>query len=1268
MEPFSGTDRFVVERVLGRGGSGVVYQVFDRARQLRLALKTLQTQDASAIYRLKQEFRALADLAHPNLAALYELFSDGQQCFFTMELVDGAGFVRHVRGEGDDGAAATTRPRTASEGTVGEQDTGMTVGYDVTNVIPESPLAPIAPERLDTLRRCLRQLATGLGYLHGQGRLHHDVKSSNVLVTAANRVVLLDFGLVAEIGRRADDDRAVQGTLAYMSPEQIDRATATPASDWYSVGVMLYEALTGRLPFTGAPTDVLGAKRRGDPIAPRALAASVPEAWNDLCLELLSRDPARRPDAAHVMARLEQGGAGRVTIDVARPTSRLIGRTQELDGLRDAFEAASSGRTVVATVHGAPGIGKSALVRHFLEETRARDTDTVVLAGRCYERESVPYKALDSLVDALTQYLLGLPRAQVEAVLPRDVGALARVFPALRRIAAVAEARHRGGDISDTQEVRRRAFQAFRELVGRIADRQRLVLFIDDVHWGDSDSAAVLTEMLRPSDRPALLLLATYRSEEGHASPVVDALRQTASPGAVELREVSLDPLTAAESLGLARVLLDTRALAAPADDVEKLARESAGNPFFLYELVQDAGMEGDAGAAEDAGDISLERVIHRRIRRLPEAPRQLLETLAVYGRPVDLMLAARVADVEAQGLDALVALRGAGLVRTQTTPAGYDIEVYHDRIRETLLTGLDPQVLRTIHARFARVLAATETPDPERLALHFRGAGDHAMAAHYARRAAERAADALAFDRAAALYRETLDLLPADAADRHGIEVALGDALARGGRGREAARIFLATANAAPPTDALELTRRAAEQFLRAGYLDEGFVAIRAVLRAMGLTLAPSARHVIPGLILRKIWIRLRGLRFRPRAASDVPPLVLMRIDACWSLSVGLGIVDTVRGADFQARHLLLALRTGEPYRVARAVAMEAGYSSAQGPRARRRTEYLFGLAERLASQTRHPHAIALVCVARGLAGCMLGEWRAALAQCERADALLREQCTGVAWELSIAHLYSLFALSYLGEMRELVKRYPDYVTEARDREDVNAETNIRARIAYLGWLAAGDPDGAEREVREGLARWSHSGFHAQHYFEMGSHTEILLYRGRGMDAWRWFSSRWPHFRRSLLWRVDRIDIEALFFRGRAALAAHLEADAGREGRELLKIAGRCAAALTGRPSPTAHALGALLAAGVAAARGETPEAIAGFERADRLFAGCEMQLHAAIARFRQGQLRGGSEGSRLVGEAEAWMRDQALREPERWADVIAPGVQVARPAIAAL
>jgi tetratricopeptide (TPR) repeat protein len=523
---------------------------------------------------------------------------------------------------------------------------------------------------------------------------------------------------------------------------------------------------------------------------------------------------------------------------------------------------------------------------------------------------------------------------------------------------------------------------------------------------------------------------------------------------------------------------------------------------------------------------------------------------------------------------------------------------------------------------------------------------------------AADRASNALAFDRAARLYRRALELDPAaDRELRRSIEVRLGDALASAGRGGEAAQAYLAASEGAPATRQLELRRQAAEQQLRSGHLDEGFETIRTVLAAIGMSLAKSPRRALLSMLMQRLRIRLRGLGFTEQPSERIAPHELVRIDTCWSVAMALGIVDNIRGADFQGRHLRLALDAGEPYRVARALAMEVGYSSVSGGRrARERSRQLAEVAQAVADRVGHPQAIGLVSLNRGTAAHLSGEWKAALALHERAERVFRDQCSGVGWELAGTHLYTLLSLYYLGELTEVARRLPMLLQEARERDDLTAVANLRTRLSYLVCLAADDPDRARSEVQAGISVWSRKGFTAQHYFELQGLVEIAIYEGKGSDAWAAVERKWSDLRRSMLTRVQRIHIEALSFRARAAVAAAAD-DAGARARHLA-TAQSAIRTMSGMDAPHAQPLATLTLAGVEVTRGNPQRAIALLEEAAGRLKAIDMSLHAAAAMRRLGEL--GRAGA--LAEADAWMEEHGVRNAGLMTRMLVPGAFTGR------
>jgi serine/threonine protein kinase len=1269
---FCGTERFTIIRRIGAGGMGVVYEAHDTERDCRVALKTLLRVDARFLYQFKQEFRALSDVVHPNLVTLHELISAGGWWFFTMELVNGVNFLKYVRGnplaaKDGTGTAPGSSPRDltphdspransieAPPTNQPQETVGIDTSYPTTILLPNTARrfgttrhGPISdPAQFSRLRHSLVQLVQGICALHRAGKLHRDIKPSNILVTPAERVVLLDFGLVTELAPEApgrENVAELAGTIEYMPPELFAGIALTAASDWYAVGVVLYEALTGRRPFSGGWAEVAQAKQREDVRIPTALVSSIPVDLAELCADLLCRRPEARPTGAAIFTRLTGGTADSAT--VPKPGSRpvFVGRERHLQALSDAYRATTRGRPVTVYVHGPSGMGKSHLLQRFLDDLRASE-DVVVLAGRCYERESVPYKAFDILVDALSRYLRRLPDAG--ALMPPDAAAMARLFPVLREfVPAVSPA----AEAPDLHELRRRAFAALRELLVRLGDRQGLILCIDDLQWGDADSGALLAELVRPPDAPVLCLICAYRSEYALTSPCLRSLGETrAAAATIDWREVSVEPLSPQEAGNLASLLLEPKNRGSEAW-AELIARESGGNPYLVLELAQylEAGADPDAQLPSEK--ISLDDVLWQRVARLPEAARGLLEVISVSGQPLKQKDAYRAAGPASADPASLLVLRAAHLVRSAGPGEQDEVETYHDRVRETVTTHLSADAITRHHRALALTLEAAGHADPETLAVHFQGGGDLNRAGIYYGAAANKAAEALAFDRAAKLYRLAVDFAPPTQAARLPLRIKLADALANAGRGPDAAREYQAIAQEMDGNEQLDVERRAAYQYLISGQLDPGYDAIERVLGRIGVRLP---HRPLWSLLWHRARLKIAGLRYRERPATAIPPEDLARIDILSTAATGLAVADTLRATDLQARHLLLALRVGEPVRLARALVREASHLSLAGTGTQRGIDKYLSAARSIVDRINSPMLRGLIALAHGETTFFHGRWAVARGHCERAETILRDHCPGMTWELDSARSFIGWSLTQMGDLAAMRRRIPVLIKEARDRGDLFLETNLASYASPLLWLADDDPEGGRSVVEDVMGRWSHRGVHSQHYMAITGLTHIDLYKGDGPAAWHRLETEWRGLRNALFLHIETIRVELLEMRVRSALAAAATASAPspwlRAARAYLRLIERVKAPWS-RPYALANR------AVLAAMHGRRSEAAELLGRAASGFDLAPMRLYANAARRRQGELLGDRE---LVSRADSWMTEQGIRRPERIAAMLVPGL----------
>ncbi len=1216
---------------------GIVYEALDRERDLRVALKTLRHASAHSLYRFKREFRALQGLEHPNLVRLGELIEEEGEWFYTMEYVDGVDFVAHIRGQSASPPASSGEVSPSADTLEGEQ------------VVAGARKGAATTFDESKLRAALGQLASGVAALHAAGKVHRDIKPSNILVDTGGRVVVLDFGLIAELRETPSSTPSNPvGTPEYMSPEQAASGSVGPPADWYSVGVMLYEALTGRLPFVGKPLKMLMEKQTRNPPAPSSLAAGVPADLDRLCVELLRVEPERRPSSTRVL-RVLLGSADPSPL-TPEPSSILsqglpfVGRTEELELLRTAYSDSQKGEPVVVLVRGESGSGKSELVRQFTDEV-AR-SGAVVLAGRCYERESVPYKAFDGIADALSRYMVRLPDADAAALLPLRADLLPRLFPVLRRVEMIARAPRGASESADPQERRTRMFKALRELFIRLSQRRPLVLFIDDLQWADTDSLTLLGELMHPPDAPQVLLVAVARTRSAEDDPYGDARWMGDQVHRLELG--GLPPEHARELVEV----ISPRLVAEQSEVVEAIAEEARGHPMYILELVRHVEEQGMPAA----GVMRLEDALWGRIANLEPAPLRLLEVLAVAGTPIAQEVAAHATRQDYPVFEKAAAmLRVAFLARTSGARETDTIEPYHDRVTDAVLASTDRDRKVACHERLAIALerAGAANSDPQALVRHLEGAGESARAARRAAEAGLRAADALAFDRAAAFFQTALRLGDYDATSRRDLLVRLGETIANSGRGQQAAEAFLEAAEGADPAMRLVCRRRAAEQLLISGRIEEGLRTIDGLLSDLGAPMPTSPRRALMSLLWQRAKLKMRGLRWRERHESEIAEQDLMRLDVYKAVAQGLGVVDTVRGMDYQAREILLALRTGQTAHVGRGLAMEAIYRGTRGSRSGKTPRRLLARAREIAERTGDPYLIAWGFASEGTIRYFESQFLEAVAALERGEQMMKE-IPGTIWESSSLRILRLFALRYMGAIAQQAQLHDEYVRDADRRGDRYLETTVR-RLCHMIWLARDDPDGGRKSVAQASWMPPEGVFHLQHWYALEAESEAALYEGRVPDVIEELRPRFVALWRSLLPHLQTVRAQSHWLWGRLMLAL-LVADpkAANARRQAARMARRCARERIGY----SEVWGDLLLAGVARQGGDDDEARRCLEAAIEGADANHMRLCAAAARLRLGAM---SDGDRDVAEArdagEAWMRAEGIADAERMSEVVAPG-----------
>jgi eukaryotic-like serine/threonine-protein kinase len=1208
--------------MIGQGGAGVIYRAVDRDLEQEVALKVLRAPGGGSVSKLKSEFRARADLHHPNLLQLFELVVTDEHAFFTMELVDAVDFLDWIwRGT------------------------------------PATPAAVADDGAQRRLAGAMRDVVSGLAALHGAGLVHFDVKPGNILVDRAGRVRLADFGLSTEFRTEAGAsvrDTEGAGTPYYMAPERRRGGIITPASDLYSVGATMLEALTGspRAALEDPP---------GDPSPLLAIAR-----------RLMARDPQARPSAREALDTLHAIGGGAAAAVVhglalrLRPEAPFVGRTPQLAAMQDAFERADETATATIHVHGPSGIGKTALVRRFLDGVRTRHPDVVILRGRCHPYEQIAFCGIDRVVDELSDYMRS-GGMSVEGIAPHGLAALVRLFPSVPSRVDPAMVSTAAG----TSSLRHLGFAALRELLARAAAVRRLILWIDDLQWVDDDTLEVL-RALQAIPRATFIL--SYRLDDTGTRSRLDLLRGNPPAPDLGLLAHSTDLPLGILDAGDLESLFRTLAPEISPETCKELAVAAGGYPIFAHVLGGPDAHPVNSGALARPGLLAA--WLNGMVDALPATQRALFDTIVVAPGPVAMSVVMHAAAAD-QPLPSLRALEQLGIVSRSSGRGVVRVLPLHDRLRQVRLERIHPAEYARIHRALARSHEQLVSFDFEALTHHYHELGEDERAGQYSVLAGDRASASLAFGAAASYYARAIEWLP-DRKEPWELIRKLAECEANRGHGQDAGGQFEQAARVrehieGPSAETTRLQLRAAEQMLRSGAITDGFRVMRDVLSALGVKLPTSHRGALARSVVLRLGLLARGTRFSPRAEAELDDRERLRMDALWMASTSLAHVNFPLADVLLLLHGRSAIASGEPSRILRFLTYEAAAEVILGSRYfDRRAAALTAQADQLRATVNDDYNSGWYHASYAANAFFRADWRASVAHAETAEAHLTRHGVGIAWERAVAYQYWLFALALTAQPAKLEERRRIALEDALARRDRLAENHCRSGYTSLLWLFRDDLDTArrERQTMRGLLhpdrdptavrRWPEDSFATPDYHDLIADTHIELYAGAGLAAHARIEEAWPLVERALLLRLQFAGVDLRFLRARCALAASLQVGRGRMRRggaldphALRRIASHELSRIARDRNPVARPYHGLLAGLL---RPDAKPAAGWLDDAARSFDALVMPAHAAAARFRHGELVGGSEGAKRCSDALDSLSAAGIVRPSHIIQLFAP------------
>ncbi|WP_349775300.1 trifunctional serine/threonine-protein kinase/ATP-binding protein/sensor histidine kinase [Geitlerinema calcuttense] len=607
------------------------------------------------------------------------------------------------------------------------------------------------------------KITESLGELHSANVIHKDINPSNVVVNPlTGQVKLIDFSISSILTRETPtltNPSVLEGTLAYMSPEQTGRMNRTLdyRTDFYSLGVTFYEILTHQLPFTATdPMELVHCHIAKQPVPPHLVNPDVPKVISEIVMKLLAKAAEDRYQSAYglkadlenclnqlqVTGYIADFALGSQDIaDKFQIPQKLYGREREVETLLEAFERVSQGTTEIMLVAGYSGVGKSALVQEIYKPI-TRKYGYFVSGKFDQLQRSIPYSAIVSAFSELVRLLLTETEAQLEAWRQKLTHALGPngqiIIDVIPEVEWIIGPQSPVAELGPT-ETQNRFNQVFQNFIRVFCQPEHpLAIFLDDLQWADSATLKLIDLIVTDPQIKHLFLIGAYRDNEVSSTHpltiVIDSLVQEN----VTVNQINLVPLKLEK---VTQLIADT--LHSDREGIKPLAeltlRKTEGNPFFVNEFLKTLYQENlltfttpqSGGIGRWQWDIAQIEAIAitdnvvdlmiRKLRKLPEATQQVLRLVACLGNQFDLNTLSLIYEKESfETFQDLLPAIQIGLIQATSELEATEAEAInspllilnykflHDRVQQAAYTLIDDDRKKVVHLRIGRLLLAS--------------------------------------------------------------------------------------------------------------------------------------------------------------------------------------------------------------------------------------------------------------------------------------------------------------------------------------------------------------------------------------------------------------------------------------------------------------------------------------------------------------------------------------------------------------------------------